>query len=276
VTSLLPTGRTLGVIGAGVMGRTLMKGILDAGLVEKSQMWAGEKSRATCEKVATDLGVDARHDYHERLPEAAILLVCCKPFQIDEVTAYLKESGLQPDTLLISILAGVTTARLQTLIDNPWVRSLPNTPSIIGEGMTVVCAGSTATHHHLAIAERIFKAVGRCEIVEEKLCNAITALSGCGPAYMYMILEALSDAGVRLGVRRDLALQVAAQTMLGSAKMVIESGRHPAALKDDVTTPGGSTIAGLLALEDGKLRAVLARAVEEAARTVDMLGRSPH
>jgi pyrroline-5-carboxylate reductase len=276
VTGLLPSERTLGVIGAGVMGRTLMKGLLDAGLVEPSQLWAGEKSRATCEKVAADLGVSAWHDYHARLPETAVLLICCKPFQIDEVTAYLKDSGLKPDTLLISILAGVTTTRLQTLIDNPWVRSLPNTPSIIGEGMTVVCAGSTATHQHLATAERIFKAVGRCEIIEEKLLNAITALSGCGPAYMYMILEALSDAGVRLGVKRDLALQIAAQTMLGSAKMVLETGRHPAALKDDVTTPGGSTIAGLLALEDGKLRAVLARAVEEAARTVDLLGRSPH
>lgn len=276
MTSLLSSGHTLGVIGAGVMGRTLMKGLLDAGLVEPSQLWAGEKSRTTCEKVTKDLGIDARHDYHARLPEAAIVLVCCKPFQIDDVAAYLKESGLRPGTLLISILAGVTTARLQTLIDNPWVRSLPNTPSIIGEGMTVICAGSTATQEHLAIAEKIFKAVGRCEVIEEKLLNAITALSGCGPAYMYMILEALSDAGVRLGVRRDLALQIAAQTMLGSAKMVLETGRHPAALKDDVTTPGGSTIAGLLALEDGKLRSVLARAVEEAARTVDLLGRSPH
>jgi pyrroline-5-carboxylate reductase len=276
VTGLLPSGRTLGVIGAGVMGRTLMKGLLDAGLVERPQLWAGEKSQATCEKVTTDLGIPALHDYWARLPETAILLVCCKPYQIDEVAAYLKESDLPADTLLISILAGVTTTRLQTLINNPWVRSLPNTPSIIGEGMTVVCAGSTATQQHLATAEKIFQAVGRCEIIEEKLLNAITALSGCGPAYMYLILEALSDAGVRLGVKRDLALQIAAQTMLGSAKMVLETGRHPAALKDDVTTPGGSTIAGLLALEDGKLRAVLARAVEEAARTVDLLGRSPH
>jgi pyrroline-5-carboxylate reductase len=275
-TSLLPSGRTLGVIGAGVMGRTLMKGILDAALVERSQLWAGDKLQASCEKASQDLGIAASQDYRARVPEAAVLLICCKPYQIDEVAGYLKEAELRPDTLLISILAGVTTARMQMLIDNPWVRSLPNTPSVIGEGMTVICAGSSATAEHLAIAERIFKAVGRCEIIEEKIVNAITALSGCGPAYMYMILEALSDAGVRLGVKRDLALQVAAQTMLGSAKMVLETGRHPAALKDDVTTPGGSTIAGLLALEDGKLRAVLARAVEEAARTVDLLGRSPH
>jgi pyrroline-5-carboxylate reductase len=142
--------------------------------------------------------------------------------------------------------------------------------------MTVVCPAASASLGHLATAKRIFDAVGRCEVVEERTCNAITALSGCGPAYMFMILEALSDAGVRLGVRRDLALRVAAQTMLGSAKMVLETGRHPAALKDDVTTPGGSTIAGLLTLEDGKLRSVIARAIEEAARTVDLLGRSPH
>jgi pyrroline-5-carboxylate reductase len=142
--------------------------------------------------------------------------------------------------------------------------------------MTVISPGATATPDHVAAAQKIFTAVGRCEVVEERLANAITALSGCGPAYMYVILEALSDAGVRLGVRRDLALRAAAQTMLGSARMVLETGRHPAALKDDVTTPGGSTIAGLLALEDGKLRSVIARAIEEAARTVELLGRSPH
>jgi pyrroline-5-carboxylate reductase len=252
-----------------------MKGLLDAGLVAPSQLWATAKSQATCEKVSKDLGVAAATEYGKWVPGAAILLICCKPAQLAGVAAVLRESGLQPDTLLISILAGVTTERLQSLLDNPWVRSLPNTPCVIGEGMTVVCPGSTASAEHLAAAQRIFAAVGRCEVVEERNVNAITALSGCGPAYMFMILDALSDAGVRLGIRRDLALRLAAQTMLGSAKMVLETGRHPAALKDDVTTPGGSTIAGVMMLEDGKLRSVIGRAIEEAAATVERLGQLP-
>jgi pyrroline-5-carboxylate reductase len=272
VSTLIPSGRTLGVIGAGVMGRTLMKGLLEAGLVTPGQLWATAKSQATCERVTHELGVAAAQNYSDWIPGAAILLLCCKPAQIASVAFVIRDAGLPPDTLLISVLAGVTTERLQSLIDNPWIRSLPNTPCVIGEGMTVICGGPSATAGHLASAQRIFDAVGRCEVIEERNCNAITALSGCGPAYMYMILETLSDAGVRLGVRRDLALRAAAQTMLGSAKMVLETGRHPAALKDDVTTPGGSTIAGFLALEDGKLRSVLARAIEEAARTVELLG----
>jgi pyrroline-5-carboxylate reductase len=150
---------------------------------------------------------------------------------------------------------------------------MPNTPCVIGEGMTVVCRGRDATADHLEIARRVFAAVGRCEEVDEQYCNAITALSGSGPAYMYLVMEALADAGVRVGLPRDLALTLVAQTMLGSARMVQQTGRHPASLRDDVTTPAGSTIGGLLMLEDGKIRSVLARAVEEATRIVDRLGK---
>jgi pyrroline-5-carboxylate reductase len=180
-----------------------------------------------------------------------------------------------PGTLFISILAGVTTAQAEAALGlpNPWVRAMPNTPCVIGEGMTVVCRGRDATADHLEIARRIFAAVGRCEEVDEQYCNAITALSGSGPAYMYLVMEALADAGVRVGLPRDLALTLVAQTMLGSARMVQQTGRHPASLRDDVTTPAGSTIGGLLMLEDGKIRSVLARAVEEATRIVDRLGK---
>jgi pyrroline-5-carboxylate reductase len=139
--------------------------------------------------------------------------------------------------------------------------------------MTVVCAGKDAAAKHIDLARHIFSAVGRCEVVEEHYCNAITALSGSGPAYMYLVMEALADAGVRVGLRRDLALTLVAQTMLGSARMVLDTSRHPASLRDDVTTPAGCTIGGLLMLEDGKIRSVLARAVEEATRIVDRLGQ---
>ena len=273
--TLLESGRTLGVIGAGVMGQTLMKGLLNAGLVSRRQMWAGEKSQTTCDEVAEKLDVTTFRDYREAASGAGILLVCVKPAQAAAVTAALREADMRPDTLLISILAGVSTERLESLLKlpNAWVRAMPNTPCIVGQGMTVVCGGSAATAEHLALAERIFSSVGRCAVVEEHYCNAITALSGSGPAYMYLVMEALADAGVRVGLPRDLALQLVAQTMLGSARMVLDTKRHPAALRDDVTTPAGCTIGGLLMLEDGKIRSVLARAVEEATRIVEQLGR---
>jgi pyrroline-5-carboxylate reductase len=274
--SLLEPGRTLGVIGAGVMGQTLIKGLLDAGMVTRSQIWAATKTEASGEEVAATLGVSALRDYREAAGTAGIVLVCVKPAQIARVAAVLSESSLPPDALLISILAGVSSQRLESLLQLPnvWVRAMPNTPCVVRQGMTAICGGKGATPEQLALAERIFSAVGRCAVVEEHYCNAITALSGSGPAYMYLVMEALADAGVRVGLRRDLALELVAQTMLGSARMVLDTGRHPAALRDDVTTPAGCTIGGLLMLEDGKIRSVLARAVEEATRIVEHLGRA--
>jgi pyrroline-5-carboxylate reductase len=191
--------------------------------------------------------------------------------------ATLKQGNLGPDTLLISILAGVSTAKLEAGLatSNPWVRAMPNTPCIVGEGMTVVCGGSHADENHLAQARRIFEAVGKCIPVDEAYFNAVTALSGCGPAYQYLIMEAMADAGVGVGLPRQLALTLVAQTALGSAKMVQITGRHPASLRDDVTTPAGCTIGGVLKLEDGKLRSVLAQAIQEATRIAGKLD-APH
>ena len=272
-TGFLEPGRTLGVIGAGVMGTTLIRGLLDAGLVVPNQIWATARTEQTCASVAQQLGIVAQQDYTEVAATSGIILICCKPAQIAKICEKLREANLRPDTMLISILAGVTLERLEALLPGVWVRAVPNTPCVAREGMTVVCAGHNATPGHLALAERIFSSVGRCVTVEEHYCNAVTALSGSGPAYMYLVMEALADAGVRVGLRRDLALTLVAQTMLGSAKMVLETGRHPASLRDDVTTPAGCTIGGLLMLEDGKIRSVLARAVEEATRIVEHLGK---
>lgn len=271
--SVLQPGRTLGVVGAGVMGTTLIQGLLHAGLVTRAGIWATARTEQTCAAVSESLGVTATPDYSALAPTSGIILICCKPAQIVTVCETLRQAGLPPDTLLISILAGVTTERLHSLLPGVWVRALPNTPCAVRAGMTVVCAGGEATQAHLETAQRIFTAVGRSVIVEEHYCNAVTALSGSGPAYMYLMMEALADAGVRVGLRRDLALTLVTQTMLGAAKMVQETGRHPASLRDDVTTPAGCTIGGLLMLEDGKIRSVLARAVEEATRIVENLGK---
>ena len=272
---LLEPGRTLGVIGAGVMGQTLVKGLLNSGVVEREQVWAAAKSQASCDKVAGTLGISVETDYRGRIPATGILLLCVKPAQAPKVLAAVQQAQLPADALLISIMAGTAIERLEGMLGtaNPWVRAMPNTSAIVGHGMTVICAGRTATAEHLGRAHRVFAEVGRCLAVDETYFNAVTALSGSGPAYIYLIIEALADAGVRVGLPRDLALTLVTQTMLGAARMVQETGRHPAALRDDVTTPAGCTIGGLLMLEDGKIRSVLARAVEEAARIAAELGR---
>jgi pyrroline-5-carboxylate reductase len=284
MSALLASDRQLGVIGAGVMGRTLLRGLFEAGLLAPAQAWASAHSQESCDEVASELGVACVRDplaasgtsYADRLANTDVILICVKPKQAAAVVDALRRGGVRPDTLLVSILAGVTTDRLEQLLKlpNPWVRAMPNTPCVVGAGMTVVAPGTHATDAHLELAQRVFSSVGRCRIVDESYCNAVTALSGSGPAYMYLMMEAMADAGVRVGLPRDLALQLVAQTMLGSARMVLETNRHPASLRDDVTTPAGCTIGGVLMLEDGKIRSVLARAVEEATRIVEQLGRT--
>ena len=270
---LLAPGRTLGIVGAGVMGTTVARGLLDAGLVTRRQLWAGAKTQATCEEVARDLEIETATNYDAFVADAGIVVLCVKPKQAAGVVERLE--GLRPDALVVSIMAGVTTERIQALLEggNPVVRAMTNTPCVVGQGMTAVCGGHTATSEHVELAKRMFSAVGRCVATDEAYFNAITAISGSGPAYVYLILEALADAGVNVGLPRDLALELVAQTMLGATKMVQETGRHPAALRDDVTTPAGCTIGGLMVMEDGKIRSVLNRTVEESTRIVGTLGK---
>jgi pyrroline-5-carboxylate reductase len=271
--ALVAKGQTLGVIGAGVMGCTLIRGLIDSGAIERERIWASAKTAASCERAAESLGVPVEQDFSRHITSSGLILLCVKPRQAAGVLATLREAGLRPDTLLISIMAGATTEALEAMLgtDNPLVRAMPNTPCIVRAGMSVVCAGRHASAVHLERAQRVFEAVGQCIAVDESHFNAITALSGSGPAYQYLIMEALADAGVRVGLPRQLALKLVAQTVLGSAKMVQTTGRHPAELRDDVTTPAGCTIGGLMMLEDGKIRSVLARAVEEATRIAAQL-----
>jgi pyrroline-5-carboxylate reductase len=203
-----------------------------------------------------------------------VILICVKPADAGSVVTELLAADLRPDTLLISILAGISTEKLESMLGaaNPVVRAMPNTPCIVGEGMTVVCGGKRASAHDINRAQKIFQAVGKCLALDEKHFDAVTALSGSGPGYLYLIMEALADAGVRVGLPRQVALTLVAQTVLGAATMVLSTKRHPAALRDDVTTPAGCTIGGILVLEDGRVRSVLARAVEEATRIAAHLG----
>ncbi len=272
---LLQAGRTFGVIGAGVMGQTIVKGLLTANALSPSQVWASARSAATCEAAARTLGVPVESDPRARVADAGIIVLSVKPAQGPAAVRMLKDAGVRPDTLLITILAGTRLKELEAELgtENPWVRAMPNTPCVVGEGMTAICAGSHATAVHLAQAQQVFDLIGRTVRVDEIHFDAITALSGSGPAYQFLIMEALADAGVRVGLPRDLALALVAQTAVGAGRMVQLLGRHPAALRDDVTTPAGCTIGGLLMLEDGKIRSVLARAIEEATRIAGGLGK---
>ena len=271
--ALVGKGQTLGVIGAGVMGCTLIRGLIDSGAIGRERIWASAKTAASCERAAQSLGVPVVQDFRPHVAASGLILLCVKPRQAGGVLTSLREAGLKPAALLISIMAGASTEALESMLatDNPLVRAMPNTPCIVRAGMSVVCAGKHASPDHLARAQQVFEAVGQCLAVDESHFNAITALSGSGPAYQYLIMEALADAGVRVGLPRQLALKLVAQTVLGSAKMVQSTGRHPAELRDDVTTPAGCTIGGLMMLEDGKIRSVLARAVEEATRIAAQL-----
>jgi pyrroline-5-carboxylate reductase len=274
---VIAAGTTLGVVGAGVMGRTLLRGILNSGLLSADRLWAGDKNQTACEEAAEQLGIPVETEFQSRVSTADLILICVKPADAPVVLNSLRSAGLRRETLLISILAGVATDRLESLLgtENPVVRAMPNTPAVVGEGMTVVCRGHYASKLDLERAHHVFEAVGKCLPIDEIHFNAVTALSGSGPAYQFLIMEAFADAGVKVGLPRQLALTLVAQTALGAARMVLATGRHPAALRDDVTTPAGCTIGGLLMLEDGRIRSVLARAVEEAAKISSHLGAAP-
>lgn len=264
----------LGIIGAGAMGGALLRGVLASG-VPLDAVWAATKSETSARAVAGEFGVATHTTYGQAAATSDVVVLAVKPAQIEAAIRELVRAGLRPDALVISVAAGVSIERIEAQLagSNPVVRAMPNTPSFVGRGMTAIAAGSHAGPEHLAIVERLFGAVGLCITIEERLLNAVTAISGSGPAYVYLIIEALADAGVRVGLPRDVALKLVAQTVLGAAVMVQESDRHPAALRDDVTTPAGCTIGALLVLEDGKIRSVLARAVEEARNVLEGTSR---
>jgi pyrroline-5-carboxylate reductase len=267
--------KQLGVLGAGTMGQALVKGLLAKQVVNPPQVWVSSRTEANRQKAEQALGVAAHKDYSAALPQTDVVLVCVKPHQMPTLLKQLVAKGLPPNALVISIAAGVTLAAMQTHLGNPQqpiIRAMTNTPCQVGQGMTVICGNEAATEAHMAKAQTIFNAVGQCMDMDETYFDAVTGLCGSGPAYLYLIMEALADGGVRVGLPREKALKLVAQTVLGAATMLQQTGKHPAALRDDVTTPAGCTIGALLSMEDGKIRSVLARAVEEATRIAGSLG----
>lgn len=264
----------VGFLGAGQMATALAKGWAAAGLLDPARSLASDPYPAARTKFTEVTGVRAIPETTGALASAGILVLAVKPQTMGLTLSQLRPL-LQPHHLVVSIAAGVT---LQQLADGlgettRLVRVMPNTPCLLGASASGFTPGPTAKPEDAALVERLFGAVGVAVRVPEAQLDAVTGLSGSGPAFVYVMIEALADGGVRVGLPRDVALKLAAQTVLGSAKMVLETGQHPGALKDAVASPGGTTIAGLHALERGGVRAALMDAVEAAANRATELGK---
>jgi len=257
--------KKLAVLGAGKLGGILLRAYLKQGLFHANNVTAtvrhGEKAAA----MSKELGVAVTSENRKAVKGADIVLLGVKPQVIAEVLREIK-AEVGEKTLIISVAASVPTSYLEQYLGAkvPVIRAMPNTPAAVGCGMTGICKGAHAGAEHLEIARSMFEAVGRAVVVDEKNMDAVTGLSASGPAFAYIILESLAEAGVKVGLPRDVATLLAAQTMKGSASVVLETGDHPALLKDAVTTPAGCTIDGILELEEGKLRVTLIKAVVKA------------
>jgi pyrroline-5-carboxylate reductase len=271
IPAQLPKVR-VAVLGAGKMGGILLQAFLKKNLFDPDLIHAtvGHAERALA--LSTQWGVDVGTDNVEAARQADLILLGVKPFQVPALIEEIRPA-LTREKTLISFAASVTTRAIEEAagLEIGVIRAMPNTPAALGAGATALCRGRFVSTAQIELAERIFETVGRAVVVDEKHMNAVTGLSGSGPAYIYIIIEALAEAGVKVGLPRDTATQLAAQTAFGAAKMVLETGYHPAMLKDAVTTPAGCTIDGILELEEGGLRVTLIKAVMRATERAKQL-----
>ncbi len=257
---------TLGVIGAGNMGSALVRGIVRAGALAPEQVLVFDTAPQSAQTLVEEVGVVRAASAAAVASDSAYVLLALKPGIILPVVREIGRA-LSDDQVLISIAAAVPLAQIAqalTTAKPALVRVMPNTPALVGAGLLAVAAPGVPPEK-VAVVERLLAATGRVVRVDESLMDAVTGLSGSGPGFVFLVIEALADGGVAAGLPRPIALELAAQTVLGSAKLLLETGEHPAALKDKVATPGGTTIAGLTALERAGVRAALIAAVEAAA-----------
>ncbi len=262
-----PSRIRLAVLGAGKMGGILLEAFVKQKLVSPKNIFATVHYSDLGRKDFSKIGVSPATDNRAAARKANVVLLCVKPQTVgsvvDEIALDLDESKL-----LISVAASVPTDFIEGHLKKkvPVIRAMPNTPAMVGEGVTALTKGKFASEKDIQTAQKLFGAVGKTVVVDEKNMDAITGLSASGPAFIYIILESLAEGGVKAGLSRDLATLLAAQTTLGAAKVVLETGDHPALLKDTVTTPAGCTIDGILELEEGGLRVTLIKAVVRAAQ----------
>jgi len=264
----------LGVIGVGSMGSALLRGWLETDLLTPEQLLIADADQERLRNLAAELGL--RSDRNEALAaQADVLLLAVKPQVMETVLAEIR-SQVNPTKLIISIAAGIPLAFLAHHLPGArLLRVMPNTPTLVQAGMAAIAPGPNSHPQDLALAQELFAAVGKTVVVPENLMDAVTGLSGSGPAYVFLLLEALADGGVKMGLPRATALLLAAQTILGAAKLFLETREHPGVLKDMVTSPAGTTIAGLHVLEQGGLRGIVMSAVEAAAKRSAALAPPP-
>ncbi|MBW3619864.1 MAG: pyrroline-5-carboxylate reductase [Actinobacteria bacterium] len=263
---------TLAIIGTGRIGEALLRGLLRSAWVRPEQVIVTTRRDERCRALADEHGVRATTDNREAVKGADVVVLGLKPQTIGGVLADVGDAFHAGQTV-ISIAAGTTTAFLESHLpaDVPVVRVMTNTPVQVDEAMSVICAGAHASDRDLEVAEDILGHVGRCIRMSEEHLNAVTALSGSGPAYFFLLAEAMIDAGILLGLPRDVSTELIIQTMVGSAKMLRDTGRHPVELREMVTSPGGTTIAAIRTLESAKVRAAFLDAIEAARDRGDEL-----
>lgn len=267
------TDKIVGFIGVGNMATALIKGMVEADVIAPESIIASDVRPKQLEKVASKYGIVISPDNRDVASRSDIVVLAVKPQIMDRVLDEVSES-LTNEKLVVSIAAGVPIESIEKKLHREMrvIRVMPNTPAIVSAGATALAPGLHATEQDLEMAKKIFEAVSMTFVLDESLMDAVTGLSGSGPAYIFLIIEALSDAGVKVGLPRYVAQDLAAQTVLGSAKLLIETGEHPGVLKDMVTSPGGTAIAGLHTLEEGGLRTTLINAVEQATNRSKALG----
>ena len=260
--------QTVAIIGAGNIGRALIGGLLKGDYLGPEQIRATRRNPMALESLqAAFPGIQTGTDNVAAVEDASVVVLAIKPQNASIVIEEIREH-VREDAMIVSVLAGVTTEGLQQSFGHPLpvVRTMPNTPMLVDEGASAIAGGRYTTEEHMSIARHLFEAVGKVEVVPEYLMDAVTGLSGSGPAYVYMFIEALTDAGVKQGLPRPTSLRLAAQTVFGAAKLVLETGKHPAILRDEVTTPGGTAIAAVAELEAHGLRTMLINAVATATQ----------
>jgi pyrroline-5-carboxylate reductase len=265
-TPAMPNLR-VAILGTGKMGGILLQAFLKNNLLGPDQIFATVQHLERAQALSVQYGLEMTTDNLAAASQADVILLGVKPVQVPALIEQIRPA-LSPQKVIISIAASVKTRSIEDAAgcELAAIRAMPNTPAMLAAGVTALCGGRFVTEEQMAIAQRIFQTVGRTVVVDEKHMDAVTGLSGSGPAFLYIIIEALAEAGVNVGLPRDIATLLAAQTTLGSARMVLETGYHPALLKDAVTTPAGCTVDGILELEEGGLRVTLIKAVKRATQ----------
>ncbi|HHT65792.1 MAG TPA: pyrroline-5-carboxylate reductase [Clostridiales bacterium] len=263
---------TIGFIGAGNMGSAMIRCMIKRNAAKPEFIWIYDQQQDKCQQLQEELGVNIAQSSKHLAVNCSIIVLAVKPSFVAGVLSEIK-NALTPSHLVLSIAAGITIRQLKDMIQEKCyvIRTMPNTPALIGEGMTAICKDSSIPEEYLTKACSILKSFGSIEFVTESQIHGATAISGSSPAYAFLFLEALADGGVMMGLSREQSYKMAAQSLLGAAKMVLQTGKHPGELKDMVCSPGGTTINAVASLEQGKFRSTIIEAVRACAKkSMDM------